>query len=336
MPKVKTKKPEEIEDVDTASQTSASPAKASIETSDMLSEVIDENINLSLILKELREFRRDNGIQLTKINEDIIGTNKRIEEAEERIQTAETRIQTAEEVMTGLLKHQIELEARIIGLESQSRRDNVRIYGIPEESEQNAQSMATYVEQLLRENLAIPHTVQLRVERAHRSLVPRPPPEAAPRSIVVKLGSYRMKEEVLRLAWQKKGFQLNGKNVNLDHDYAPEVLAKRKQYAEAKAVLKQNKIRFQTPFPARLRVFYEDGAKLYGSAEEATRDMAQRGFNINILNPDHPSSLTLLEEVQRLTWRKAKRSGPRAATTQGHNTPSYQQKLQVFRREDRA
>lgn len=97
---------------------------------------------------------------------------------------------------------------------------------------------------------------------------------------MAKLSSYRMKEELLKLAWQKRGFQLHGKSVNLDHDYAPDVLKKRKEYAEAKSVLKEKKIRFQTPFPARLRVFYPEGTVVYGSAGEATGDMAKRGSRL--------------------------------------------------------
>lgn len=238
--------------------------------------------------------------------------------------------------MTELLKHQIQLDAKLVALESQSRRENIRIYGVQEELEQNAQSMAAYVEHLLRENLEIPATVKLTVERAHRSLAARPPPDAPPRSIIAKLASYRMKEEVLRLCWQKKGFQLNGKRVNLDHDYVPEVLAKRKDYAEAKVVLKQNKIRFQTPFPAKFRVFYEDGAVLYDSAEAATRDMARRGFNVNIISPENTCPQTLLQQAQHLTWRKAKKTTlrPPTATAQGSRMTSYQEKLRAFRRED--
>lgn len=35
-----------------------------------------------------------------------------------------------------------------------------------------------------------------------------------------------MKEELLKLAWQKRRFLLHEKRVNLDHDYVPVVLKK--------------------------------------------------------------------------------------------------------------
>lgn len=45
--------------------------------------------------------------------------------------------------------------------------------------------------------------------------------------------------------------------------------------AEAKVLLKERNIWFQTPFPARLRVFDNEGTVIYSSAEEATVDMAE-------------------------------------------------------------
>lgn len=75
------------------------------------------NTSLDLILRELREFRKDNGEQLKGIREDINKTNKRVEEAEERIKDTETRIQTSEETVTEMLKLHIEMDAKLMDLE---------------------------------------------------------------------------------------------------------------------------------------------------------------------------------------------------------------------------
>lgn len=106
-----------------------------------------------------------------------------------------------------------------------------------------------YVERLLREGLELPATFELRVERAHRALMPSP--------------------------------------------------------QRSKAVLKDKKIRFQMPFPARFRVFYQERVVLYGSAEEETEDMVKRGFPVSVIK--HPDSL--LERIQRFTWHTVKKPG---------------------------
>ncbi|KAK1906025.1 Zinc finger protein 609 [Dissostichus eleginoides] len=73
--------------------------------------------NLALILKELRELRKDFGQQLSGIKEDISKIGKRVEEAEERINGAETRIQSSEDVLTELVKLQMQTEAKLTDLE---------------------------------------------------------------------------------------------------------------------------------------------------------------------------------------------------------------------------
>ena len=62
-----------------------------------------------------------------------------------------------------------------------------------------------------------------------------------------------------------------------------------------KRVLKQNKIRFQTPFPAKLRVYYEDGTRLYQTVDEATTDMNKRGLPVRVTK----SKESLAEQLAR-------------------------------------
>ncbi|XP_039538832.1 uncharacterized protein LOC120486756 [Pimephales promelas] len=211
---------------------------------------------LAMILHELRDFRRDNSDQLKDIKENIQKTNERLEEAEERIVGLEERSQNTESVMAEVLKLQTQLEERITDQEGRSRRNNIRIYGVVEGAEGNSPSMIAFIGDMLREKLELDTSLSFQIERAHRALAPRPPENAPPRSIVVNFLSYRMKEEILRSAWRKKGFVWQDRKVNIDHDYAPEVLRKRKEYNKAKKLLKEKMIQFQTPFPAKLRVFF--------------------------------------------------------------------------------
>lgn len=305
-------------------------ANSNMEDNDMLTGEGEQasDASLDLILRELREFRRDNGMQLQGIQEDINKTNKRVEEAEERIQEAEAKIQANEEAVAEMLKLHIEMDTKLTDLEGRSRRENIRIHGVKEGSEDDAPSVAVFVERLLKLKLEIPDSLEIRVERAHRALVPKPPPNAPPRSIVAKLASYRTKEEILKLAWQKRGFEYQGNKVNLDHDYAPEVLKQRKEYAEVKAVLKEKKIRFQTPFPARMRVFYPEGTVLYGSVEETTSDMAKRGFTVKVIK----SPETILEQIRRLSWRTQRKI--RGQVNKDRNQ-GYKEKLQAYRRQEK-
>ncbi|KAJ4922362.1 hypothetical protein JOQ06_025899, partial [Pogonophryne albipinna] len=231
--------------------------------------------NLALILKELRELRKDFGQQLSGIKEDISKIGKRVEEAEERINGAENRIQSSKDVLTELVKLQMQTEAKLTDLEGRSRRENVRIHGVKEGAEEGTASVIAFVEDFLAKSLELPPSIALNIERAHRALAPKPPNEAPPRSIVFKFSSYTVKEDVLKRAWQKKGFDFQGKRIQLDHDNAP-----------------------------------EEGTVVYGSVEEATLDMAKRGIPVTVVK----KTTSLLDQISRMTWRSSEKRGNRGTT----------------------
>ncbi|KAE8278690.1 hypothetical protein D5F01_LYC23607 [Larimichthys crocea] len=180
--------------------------------------------------------------------------NTRLDEAEGRIEKAEERIQNTEDVITAMLKLHTKLEDKLLDLKSRSRRKNIRIYGVPEGSEKESTTMISFVENLLHEGLELTHDMpNLQIERAHRSLGPQPPGDAPPRSIAIKCLSFKTKETLLPKAWQKKWFTWQENCINLDHDYPPLILKKRREYTEIHKIRKENGVQFQTLFPARLR-----------------------------------------------------------------------------------
>lgn len=81
----------------------------------------------------------------------------------------------------------------------------------------------------------------------------------------------------------------------VDHDYGPEEMK----------VVRESKIRFQTPFPAKFCVVYEGETRLYRSAAEATRKMVDRGFRVHIVKP----AVDPLEELERRMWHSDNGTG---------------------------
>ncbi|CAI5697253.1 unnamed protein product [Oreochromis niloticus] len=237
---------------------------------------------MEIILQEIQEFRKENSTQLEDIKVEIHKTNRRIDEVENRIEAAETRVQTLEQVLKYVLKTQAQHNEKLRDQVGRARRDNLRIYNVPENEE--GDSMINFVEKLIRENLDIPLGTELHIERAHRVLTSKPTTSERPRSIVIKFHHYKTKEDILRKAWIKD-IMIKNRRIYFDHDYPTAILNKRKEYNEVKRVLKEKKIHFQTPYPARLRVFYEEGTRLYHSAEEATKDLKDRGFPVRVTPP---------------------------------------------------
>lgn len=280
-----------------------------------------------VLLQELRAFRKENNEKLESIKEDIASVNTRLKEAEERIERSEERMLNMEEAVTELVQIHVKLVDKLTDLESQSRRENIRIYGVPEESERKSPSVSDFVVTLLREGLQFDQTEDFAIERAHRSLGPPPPSGASPRSILVKFLSFKTKEKILRKAWQQGGFTWSDKRITLDNDYPPHILKKRREYAEIRKTLKDNQIQFQTLFPARLKVKYDEGTKIYHTAMEASEDMVKRGFPVTVIK----SPESIVEQLKQLTWTRVTR-GTRRTTTSSGLTQGYKEKLRAFKR----
>ena len=264
----------------------------------------------SIVLREMREFRRESKDfrkevlqRFDDIDEKLLDTNARLAEAEDRIGKTEERLQANEEATSEMLTLLTQMDANLADQQARSMRDNVRIFGISEDLTTNV-IMNDFVEQLLREGLGLTDQ-PLQIQRSHRSLGPKPPTGAQPRSIVAKFLSYKTKEMVLSEAWKRKSFMWRNQRVTLDNDLPPSILRKRREYKDTRKALQEKGIGFKTLYPARLKVKYSEGEKIYDTATEATRDLVKRGFQVQIVR----SPETLLEKIRQLTWQRKERRG---------------------------
>ena len=89
--------------------------------------------------------------------------------------------------------------------------------------------------------------------------------------------------------------------------------------------LKAKGIRFQMPHPAKLKVFFDSGTRIYESVVEAAKDLKKRGITLeNETEPD-----PTVEKQQRLsTWEKAGANRPGRAMDRGR----IREKLRSFQR----
>ncbi|KAK1893627.1 LINE-1 type transposase domain containing protein 1 [Dissostichus eleginoides] len=102
----------------------------------------------------------------------------RLEEAEKRIDEVETVNMAMSDALIKSMKQKRAMQGKLVDLERRSRRNNMRIYGVPEEKEGN--SMPDFVDQLLRTELTLPDT-NLQIQRAHRAVARKPERNAPPR-----------------------------------------------------------------------------------------------------------------------------------------------------------
>ncbi|CAI5661528.1 unnamed protein product [Oreochromis niloticus] len=197
-----------------------------------------------LVKTEMSEFRKEVGGQrLDEIVTDMKEVTSRIEEVEQRVTEVEEVTVDLKDVLGHTLQLQEDLQTRLSDLEAHSRRNNIRVHGIPEGEE--GDNMLEFMENFIKKELALPDT-NLGIQRCHRTLGPKPPPGSNPRSVGIHFLEYKTKDLVLWSAWTKKEILLKGRHVYFDQDYPSGILAKRKAYNTIRRILKEKGLRFQT------------------------------------------------------------------------------------------
>ena len=197
----------------------------------------------------------------------------RVEEAEQRVSDMEDWSAGAKDVIFQALAAQESIQAKLTDLESRARRNNMRIYGIPEDIEGDS---VQQFENFIKTELSLTDT-ELGIQRCHRALGPKPPQNANPRSVVIYFLEYRIKELVLRSAWKKKEVYLNGTRVYFDQDYPAEIQKKRKAYAPIRKLLKGKRSALPHSATGKTPHFFDSGPVTYNSSAEAMADLRKRG-----------------------------------------------------------
>lgn len=233
---------------------------------------------------------------------DVQSLNERVGEAETRVEAMETWATEATGVLVSCLERHKSLQLKLTDLESRSRRNNLRIFGVPEGEEDN--SVPQFVDKFIKSELSIPVGEDLKIQRAHRSLAQKPPPEKPPRPIIINFLEYTTKEKILREAWKKGTVKIGNRSIYFDHDYASETVQKRKEYNGIKRALKQNGIRFQTPYTS-IRIHWDSGVRSYSSAQEAHRELKRRGFSVEGPEPSERESNVETRLRNLLGWQQA-------------------------------
>uniref|UniRef100_A0A3B4EYR5 L1 transposable element RRM domain-containing protein n=1 Tax=Pundamilia nyererei TaxID=303518 RepID=A0A3B4EYR5_9CICH len=216
-------------------------------------------------------------VHFTAQLQEVIISNQEIKDAigvfSERLTSAETRISKVEDDVsflvskeTSLHKKIQELQLKVDDLENRSRRSNLRLVGLPENTEQG--ELTIFLQTFLidvfgRDALPSPPII----ERAHR-LQGRNTPNGPPRVIIMKFLNYQDKMRVMRAARLKGKITYNGHHIMFFPDLSTEVQKQRKQYNQVKQQLCEMHINFGLIFPAKMRILHQDKRLLFHTPAE--------------------------------------------------------------------
>lgn len=192
---------------------------------------------------------------------------EKVESVEEQMLDHESRITRLESTVSSLKEENGSLKLKVDDLEGRSRRNNIKIIGIPEKEEEGRPT--EFVEALLpkllgEENFQSPVVI----DRAHRILGRQPAAGAKPRAIIARVHFYREKERILRIRRERQ-LEYKGNKVLIFPDYTTEVMRQRREYTEVLQKLRELKMDHSLLFPARLRIKHQDRFRVFSTPGEA-------------------------------------------------------------------
>lgn len=209
--------------------------------------------------------------KLDQIRSMVEDHGERISSLETFSNNADQRLQDLESLCSSLREDNTKLAAKVSDLEGRSRRQNIRILGLPENTETGNPPQffsGLLTEVYGKETLSTPPEV----DRAHRSLAAKPKPGDRPRPVVLRLHRFQVKDLLVREARRRGKMEYRGHPIRIVEDYSPEVLSQRSEYRDAMTTLYKLGMRPALLFPARLRITLPNGEKKWlKSAAEARK-----------------------------------------------------------------
>ncbi|KAF0031953.1 hypothetical protein F2P81_016508 [Scophthalmus maximus] len=168
--------------------------------------------------------------------------------------------------LTSITEENGALQAAVEDLVSRSKRQNLRVIGLPEDIEGNnpRQFMADLFQEVAAEALSN-STPEL--DRDHRSL--RPKPRQRSRSVIVRFHRYIDKERGLLWGKEHRNMTYQGHNIKFYEDFSGAVAKRRAAFNQVKSLLFKKGIRFGMIYPARLRVTFDGVTHIFDSPEQA-------------------------------------------------------------------
>uniref|UniRef100_A0A673W4H9 L1 transposable element RRM domain-containing protein n=1 Tax=Salmo trutta TaxID=8032 RepID=A0A673W4H9_SALTR len=236
---------------------------ASCKPANMLATLQDGNKGLSMkIEKKSADLHSSIDDLKSSMNDLLLRTT----EAELRISTVEDTIARHDQVLIELQKDNAYLKNKVDQMENQSRRSNIRVVGLKEDSEgRDPVRFFTRIPDVLG---IINFTKPLEIERAHRTSAPKPRPDEPLRAILIRFLHFQDTEKILQLARANGDIPIDGKRVSLFPDMSADLARRRKQFRPAAKALKEKNTTGYLIHPAWMKVQYKGRSHIFNTPGE--------------------------------------------------------------------
>uniref|UniRef100_A0AAV2IXN0 Transposase element L1Md-A101/L1Md-A102/L1Md-A2 n=1 Tax=Knipowitschia caucasica TaxID=637954 RepID=A0AAV2IXN0_KNICA len=198
------------------------------------------------------------------MKQEFAGLRGTIVDMEQSLSACTDDITILRSQVENMAKEMVKLENKCEDLESRSRRNNIRIIGVSEDHTPSCE----YVASLLTEAFTL--AKQPLVDRAHRSLAPKPGPGERPRVIVARLHYYSDCANILRRAKALQKMRVRDMSISIFPDYIAKTARARAAFNDVRCQLRDIEgVRFGILHPGKLRITYRGVQRDFTSPEEA-------------------------------------------------------------------
>lgn len=191
----------------------------------------------------------------------------RIKEVENATADYDRRLSLVEQKFAKVESENKALREKLIDLEARSRRQNIKIVGLPEKIENGrpTEFLTKFIPDLLgASNFSKP----LEVDRAHRLGRQPSGEDARPRVMIARIHYFQTKEKILQLARQQFPLRYQGRPIHIFPDLPAEIMKQRQAFNDVRKHLREAGVRNGFIYPARLRVTHGTTDKVFSSPEE--------------------------------------------------------------------
>uniref|UniRef100_A0A671PGK8 L1 transposable element RRM domain-containing protein n=1 Tax=Sinocyclocheilus anshuiensis TaxID=1608454 RepID=A0A671PGK8_9TELE len=195
--------------------------------------------DLATIKSELHAVKAEFSNSMVSMQMDMSTLKSTVKDMEHSLSTCSDDITVLQEKVESLSAAVVKLEDKCEDLEVRSRRNNIRIIGVPEENP----STTVAISKLLKEALNIDKDII--IDRSHRPLQPRPRPGERPRTTINKN---------LKRAREKRQLRVGDMTISIFPDFTAKTARGRSAFSDVRQQLRSIPgVKFGFPFDTSLQ-----------------------------------------------------------------------------------
>ncbi|KAJ1165827.1 hypothetical protein NDU88_006244 [Pleurodeles waltl] len=185
-------------------------------------------------------------LETKSMRSDIAGFQSRVTGLEQRIGSLETQVNMSQEREQDFLY----LRSKLTDMDDRSRRDNIRLLGIPENEE--GSDMQAFLSSTLPKMTSLDFDPPLEFQPAHRTGPKRSDNSSRPRPIIACLLRHNQTRQILQVARSHSPFRIDQHEIRITADYSKETNERRKAFLALRPWLRKLEMKYGLFDPARM------------------------------------------------------------------------------------